>query len=47
MKWERTFLKRLAQQEISSDEFYEKTEKFTKPKKAVPKVKKSKNNWNE
>ena len=35
MKSERAYLKKLAEREV----------KFSKPKKVVPKVKKSKNNW--
>jgi hypothetical protein len=45
MKSERAYLKKLAQNVVGEDEFYERELKFSKPKKSVPKVKKSKNNW--
>ena len=44
MKSERAYLKKLAQKVVEEDEFYEREVKFSKPKKVVPKVKKSKNN---
>lgn len=45
MKSERAYLKKLAQNVVEVDEFYEKEVKFSKPKKLIPKVKKSKYDW--
>lgn len=47
MKSERAYLKKLAQNQIGEDEFYEKQIKTIRSKKIVPKLKKSKNKWNE
>lgn len=47
MKSERAYLKKLAQNVVGEDEFYERELKSSKGKKIVPKVKKSKNNWND
>jgi hypothetical protein len=45
MKSERSYLKKLAYNEIDEDEFYELQKRDRKSKKAVPKVKKNKNKW--
>lgn len=45
MKGERAFLKKLAQNEIGVEEFYEKEQKYTKVKKNTDSKKKLKNSW--
>jgi hypothetical protein len=45
MKSERAFLKKLAQNEIEVDEFYEKELKYSKIKKNTDSKKKLKNKW--
>jgi hypothetical protein len=45
MKGERAFLKKLAQNEIEVDEFYEKELKYSKLKKNTDIKKKLKNKW--
>jgi hypothetical protein len=47
MKSERAYLKKLAYNEIGDDEFYEIQQRDKKSKKGVPKVRKSKNKWND
>lgn len=45
MKGERAFLKKLAQNEIGADEFYEKELKYSKIKKNTESKKKLKSKW--
>lgn len=45
MKGERAFLKKLAQNEIEEDEFYEREIKYNKSKKSTEGKKKLKNKW--
>jgi hypothetical protein len=45
MKGERAFLKKLAQNEIGVDEFYEKELKYSKTKKNPESKKKLKSKW--
>jgi hypothetical protein len=45
MKGERAFLKKLAQNEIAADDFYEKEIKYNKVKKITESKKKFKSKW--
>ena len=47
MKSERAYLKKLAYNEIDEDEFYEIQKWDRKSKKAVSKLKKPKNKWDD
>jgi hypothetical protein len=47
MKSERAYLKKLAYNEIDEDEFYEIQKRDRKSKKAVSKLKKPKNKWDD